>query len=140
MEQRADVTLHAAASSAEAAERAAGVAQRENEEFRREQLTKLDDLVTSHRLLGDRQRQSEDQLTRRIASVEERTNNRTTALRKELDSVRTRLCELEQPLTRLLEEQMQLGRRVTRISWVLAIPVTLAVLGTTLAGAALLLR
>lgn len=133
--------LDAAATNAA---RAAEEARAENEAFRREQLTKLDDLRVSHALLSDRQRDQEQQTARALDDQARRVNEIGDWLQRSLESLEPQVREciggiqearesLTQGVNELRNQDKALASRVTRatraglvllsVSWLLLVSV-----------------
>ncbi len=93
------------------------------EEFRRQQLVKLDDLTTSHRLLSDRQREAEERTSRDLngmrssaRDLEARIGELADRLAREVGEVITTVGEQSAGLAELTETVQRLSRRNTAVA------------------------
>jgi DNA repair exonuclease SbcCD ATPase subunit len=76
----------------------AEAAQAENERFRGEQLTKLDDLQTSHQLLSDRQRENEERLQTAIHGLQQEIQLLSDRQRENEERLQTAIHGLQQEI------------------------------------------
>ena len=99
------------------------------EEFRQQQLVKLDDVTTSHRLLGDRQREAEDRTTRDLNEMRSSTRD----LEARIGALDDRLSREVGEVTAAVGEQSvglaELTESVQRSSrWITAVAISVGVL------------
>ena len=93
------------------------------EEFRRQQLVKLDDLTTSHRLLGDRQREAEDRTTRDLNEIRSSARDLETRigalddrLTREVGDLTTTVGRQSAGMAILTETVRRLSRRIAAVA------------------------
>lgn len=93
------------------------------EEFRRQQLVKLDDLATSDGLLSDRQREAEERTTRDVNAIrssardlEARIDALDDRIAREVGEVTAAVGEQSAGLAELTETVQRLSRRITVVA------------------------